>query len=145
MLNASLWYERRGLASSFSSKNVDMVIKQIGFTNYYWFDPKTLNYLAFKSFDFERTWWRLFQKRIVYTKFDIYVFINATFVWSFLVQSNCRFIVLFGDSNLHRSVWESRGSTWNTYAGIHTDVERRWEARFHNLKFNSTILYKRRQ
>jgi hypothetical protein len=55
MLNASLWYERRGLASSFSSKNVDMVIKQIGFTNYYWFDPKTLNYLAFKSFDFERT------------------------------------------------------------------------------------------
>jgi hypothetical protein len=26
-----------------------------------------------QSFDFERTWWRLFQERVVYTKFDIYV------------------------------------------------------------------------
>jgi hypothetical protein len=26
------------------------------------------------SFDFERTWWRLFQKRVVRIKFDIYVF-----------------------------------------------------------------------
>jgi len=26
-----------------------------------------LNYLAFQSFDFERTWWRLFQKHIVHT------------------------------------------------------------------------------
>ena len=25
----------------------------------------------------ERTWWRLFQKRLVLTKFDIYVFIPA--------------------------------------------------------------------
>ena len=33
--------------------------------------PKTLNYLAFQSFDFERTWWRLCYKRIVCTKFDI--------------------------------------------------------------------------
>jgi len=37
--------------------------------------PKTLNYLAFQSFDLKRTWWRLFQKRVVCTKFDIYVFI----------------------------------------------------------------------
>ena len=37
--------------------------------------PKLLNYLAFESFDFERTSWRLFQKRVVRTKFDIYVFI----------------------------------------------------------------------
>jgi hypothetical protein len=36
--------------------------------------PKTLNYLAFQYFDFERTWWRLFQKRVVCTKSDIYVF-----------------------------------------------------------------------
>ena len=36
--------------------------------------PKTLNYLAFQSFDFERTWWRLIQKRVVRTKFDIYFF-----------------------------------------------------------------------
>ena len=30
-------------------------------------------YLAFQSFNHERTWWRLFQKRVVHTKFDIYV------------------------------------------------------------------------
>ena len=39
----------------------------------------TLNYLAFQSFDFERTWWRLFQKRVVCTKFDIYVFM---YIWT---------------------------------------------------------------
>jgi hypothetical protein len=37
--------------------------------------PKTLCYLAFQSFDFERIRWRLFQKRVVSTKFDIYIFI----------------------------------------------------------------------
>ena len=36
--------------------------------------------MAFQSFDFECTWWRLFQKRVVRTKFDIYVFITIT--WS---------------------------------------------------------------
>jgi hypothetical protein len=34
-----------------------------------------LNYFAFYSFDFERTWWKLFQKRVVRSKFNIYVFI----------------------------------------------------------------------
>jgi len=33
------------------------------------------NYLAFQSFDIECTWWRLFQKRVICTKFDFYVFI----------------------------------------------------------------------
>jgi hypothetical protein len=32
-------------------------------------------YLAFPSFDFERTWWRLPPKHVVWTKLDIYVFI----------------------------------------------------------------------
>ena len=31
--------------------------------------------MAFQLFDFERTWWRLFQKRLVRTKLDFYVFI----------------------------------------------------------------------
>jgi hypothetical protein len=39
-------------------------------------------YLAFQSFDFVRTWWRLFQKRVVRTKFDIYVFIIQTYIQS---------------------------------------------------------------
>ena len=38
------------------------------------FSNFSLNYLAFQPFNFERTWWRLFQKRVVRTKFDIYVF-----------------------------------------------------------------------
>jgi hypothetical protein len=33
-----------------------------------------LNYLAFQSVDYERTWWMLFQKGVLRTKFDIYVF-----------------------------------------------------------------------
>jgi len=37
--------------------------------------PNTFKFLAFHYFDLERTWWRLFQKRVVRTKFDIYVFI----------------------------------------------------------------------
>jgi len=28
--------------------------------------------------DFKRTWWRLFHKRVVRTKFDIYVFIHIS-------------------------------------------------------------------
>ena len=31
---------------------------------------------AFQSFDFEHTRWRLFQKRVVCTKLDIYIFIT---------------------------------------------------------------------
>ena len=33
--------------------------------------------MAFKSVGFERTWWKLFQKRVVRIQFDIYVFIKA--------------------------------------------------------------------
>jgi hypothetical protein len=39
--------------------------------------PKIFNYMAFQSFDFERTWWRLFQKYVVGIKFDIYFFVSA--------------------------------------------------------------------
>jgi hypothetical protein len=40
---------------------------------------KTLNYLAFHSFDFEHTWWRLFQKPVVRITFDIYFIITPGF------------------------------------------------------------------
>ena len=36
-------------------------------------------YLTFQSFDFVRTRWGLLQKRVVCTKFDIYVFIIQTY------------------------------------------------------------------
>jgi hypothetical protein len=34
----------------------------------------TKEIIGFPIIDLERTWWRLFQKRVVHTKFDIYVF-----------------------------------------------------------------------
>jgi hypothetical protein len=45
------------------------------------YTPKDLNYVAFQSFDYQRGWWGLLQKRVVCTKLDIYVFISAT-SWS---------------------------------------------------------------
>jgi hypothetical protein len=37
--------------------------------------PNEMLLNGFPIFDFERTWWRLFYKRVVCTKFDIYIFI----------------------------------------------------------------------
>ena len=39
--------------------------------------------MAFQSSDLESTWWRLFQKRVVRTKFDFYVFICFNITISF--------------------------------------------------------------
>ena len=41
---------------------------------------KFLNYLGFQSFNFERSWWRVFQKDVERT-FDIYVFIGEDEQW----------------------------------------------------------------
>jgi len=38
--------------------------------------PKTFKLFGFPYFDYERTWWRLFQDRVVRTKFDVNVFIT---------------------------------------------------------------------
>jgi hypothetical protein len=43
------------------------------------FDQKQVYYLDFQSFDFERTWWRLFQRRVVCTNFDIYMYVFLIF------------------------------------------------------------------
>ena len=42
-----------------------------------------LNYLVFQSFDFELTWWMQFQKRVVRTKLDIYLFSICHFINTF--------------------------------------------------------------
>ena len=39
---------------------------------------KITNDLTLQSVDFKRIWWRLFQNRVVRTKFDIHVFITIT-------------------------------------------------------------------
>ena len=49
-----------------------MLLRPFGFIA-----PKPLNYLVFESFDFERTWWELFRKHVVRTKFAIYIFIMS--------------------------------------------------------------------
>ena len=49
-------------------------------TTIVWCIVKYKNNVIYIPFDFGRTWWRLFQKRVVRTKFDIYVvlYIHAT-------------------------------------------------------------------
>jgi hypothetical protein len=46
--------------------------------NLYYPSRYFLNYLVFQPFGIERTWWWLFQKRVVGTKFYIYLFIMLT-------------------------------------------------------------------
>jgi hypothetical protein len=41
-------------------------------------ESKIVHVMFIQSFDYERTWWRLLQKRVVSTKLDIYVFITIT-------------------------------------------------------------------
>jgi hypothetical protein len=66
--------------------------------------PKILNYLAFQSFDFRRTRWRLFQKRVVHTKFDIYVFITyaITPTPGFVLLCFCLFVFCFFGCIIYR-------------------------------------------
>jgi hypothetical protein len=45
--------------------------------------PKLINYLACQSCDFECTCCNLFHKRVVRTKFDIYVFIEGKIIKHF--------------------------------------------------------------
>jgi hypothetical protein len=37
---------------------------------------RILNYLTIQSFIYECTWWRLFQKRTMHTKVDIYILLG---------------------------------------------------------------------
>jgi hypothetical protein len=48
----------------------------IAMRTYKYATHKSLNYLAFQSFGFERTSFELYQKRVACTKFDMYVFIK---------------------------------------------------------------------
>jgi hypothetical protein len=50
-------------------------------------------YSSFDIYDFfERTWWRLFQKRVMRTKFDIYVFILAMLFVNYNVRVDGRLL-----------------------------------------------------
>jgi hypothetical protein len=55
--------------------------------------PKTLYYLAFQYFDPEHTWWKLFQKRVVCTTFDVGTGIRAKFVeYNSIQYSELRYV-----------------------------------------------------
>ena len=88
-------------------------------------------YLAFQPFNFERTWCSLFQKCIVHTKFDIYVFItviidshqNNTFrdshqynTFSFCINYLC-FFSLFTVDNRQSSQSSHQYSTFSFCSG----------------------------
>ena len=41
------------------------------------FSQNFKNNLSFQPLDFEHTWWKLIQERVMHTKFDIYVLLNT--------------------------------------------------------------------
>jgi len=47
------------------------------------------------QFHFQLTWWRLFRKRVVCTKFDIYVFVHFT-IYNFIYKSRHWYVSFFG-------------------------------------------------
>jgi hypothetical protein len=68
---------------------LDILFRPFGFIAF-----KTLNYLFFQSFCFDHTWWRLFRKRVMRVKFDIYVFI----IFCLLVNNRWPFLGPFSIS-----------------------------------------------
>ena len=57
---------------------------------------RLLYYLFLQSFDYERTWWRLFQKRVVFAKLDLYVsLIVFYFDMHLIVQHDCECILIW--------------------------------------------------
>ena len=91
-----------------------MVIVDFGYRVYaLWFYCfQTLNSLTFQSFDFERTWWKLFQKHVVRTKFDIYVYI----IWHLIVKTICQHIIvveqLEENENTISFLFKKKGMYW---------------------------------
>ena len=70
----NVWYLRPKLTIYFTNTSMLLIIynkTEIKRNSYYHTIyaysvlvlPKLLNYLAFQSFDFQRTWWRFFQKQ----------------------------------------------------------------------------------
>ena len=67
--------------------NVCIIKTKISFHQTFRLFQNFLNYLAFQPFDCERTWWRLFQKRVARTNFDIYVLLTfQSFVYEHITM-----------------------------------------------------------
>jgi hypothetical protein len=82
MVYVVLWHVVRfsqishALVASIQSQDA---IGAIGISFCYIFNHVCLTCSQNQYFYFERTWWRLFQKCVVHTKCDIYVFINKLY------------------------------------------------------------------
>jgi hypothetical protein len=91
------------------------------FTTFGFTCSKTLlNYLAFQSFNYKRTRWRLFQQRVMRTKFDTYVLITHNNLFKFffiffiilILTHFCKTFVL-----VEQSFWNlSTLIIWGTYS-----------------------------
>ena len=75
---ASLLYNNNNPKSSITFPWDYVKLRPFGF----FCTQRLLSYLALQYFSFGRTWWKLFQKRVVRTKLDIYVFNSRNSPWS---------------------------------------------------------------
>ena len=91
ILQPFFWVDKSWLdvESSFAQllwkKNKKMVV--INFIN----SNKSCLFLSFQSFGYKPEWWMLFQKHVVHTKLDIYVFIgNSSLLQLHQILWNCQ-------------------------------------------------------
>jgi hypothetical protein len=101
------------------------------------------------SIDFERTWWRLSQKRVVPTKFDIYVFVTITWSIPLLVDYKSRWYhppssMCFGTHMVQKIYFVSE-----FYHYCHTPlfheliqmmITRKWAIKFHFIHRKSIVM-----
>jgi hypothetical protein len=80
-----------------------------------------LNSLFIPRFDFERAWWRLFQKSVVRTNFVIYVFIKSMMPTMARIRVDGLFMSL---KSYHKSI--TTDVSW--HSSIHA-VENCWKWR----------------
>ena len=73
--------------------------------------------MAFPFFDFERTWWRLFQKRVVCTKFDIYVF---------TINEARRGLWLRQTEHIRGHLWHKFSATFNKVMMTTVNISKLW-------------------
>ena len=64
------------------------------------FDYDRTWWRLFQSFDYDRTWWRLFQKCVVHYKLDVYVFIIIFFIPLLIYQELFHLFQLNLNSNM---------------------------------------------
>jgi len=80
--------------------------------------------LAFQCFDFERSWWRLFQKRVVRNTFYIYVFIyvniwqELSLYWSltFYIKNKLFISDKLSSTSVQCSNWET--CPWTVFVSV---------------------------